>query len=187
MNDVVIRCAVACDIPDLGISLQRGETRTLNRGIAENSKDLKDQERRGRLRVSWSHPPMKPSRPLPPFVKHSRPQQERPSLPSTQTNLDDLRAFQDQILHGLREVVREEVTAALEAQRFAFESSIRSSRVPLVQKASEFIAEDIPVFIPTKVMGEATGRVQVEAGQSEVGSLDQAQEQLRKMKRKKNG
>jgi len=82
MIEAQIICCNPCDIPDLGIvGLKRGEQRWVSIAAAQSSKDLAKEQGKGNVRVNRKaqRKGAVPTRPAPPFVAHSRPQNKEPA------------------------------------------------------------------------------------------------------------
>lgn len=86
MIEAQITVCNPCDIPDLGLEgLKRGEKRWVSLAAAQASQDLIKEQAKGNVRVNRkaqrnnnAASRVAPSRPAPPFVAHSRPQNKEP-------------------------------------------------------------------------------------------------------------
>jgi hypothetical protein len=131
MIEAQIICCRECEIRDLGLRMVPGQERWVSDVVAGNSEDLRNEQRRGNVRVYRRTRPVtrEPKRPPPPFVVRSRPpprEREEPQVVQkviervVEARIDTeevARQVRGALLGDLREAVAEEVSRLLKAQR----------------------------------------------------------------------
>lgn len=156
MIEAQIICCNPCDIPDLGIvGLKRGEQRWVSIAAAQSSKDLAKEQGKGNVRVARKvqRKTAVPSRPAPPFVAHSRPQ-----------NKDPVEKNNTVVEHHHETVVRETVVQEVDTEKLKAE--LLGDLIPGLRSV---IAEEVG-----KVAAQAASEAAI-AAPVPAASLDPAQ------------
>lgn len=175
MTDWKIRCSHPCEIADLGIYLARGGERCVSVSLAQHSKDLQREIRRGNVRVSrigMRHG--RPKQPAPPFIELSQRQQRR--VPETQADAAASLIGIDDLREVLREVVADEIRKLREGW-----SSVTVAKD--IERSPESADTAEPMYIPQRITTNLKGTVSVKTSLTEE-SLTDSTEALRVMRRK---
>lgn len=174
------------EIPDLKLSMTRGDVKILDATVAKKSRDLIEVLRKGFVSVRYiPKPRIEPAarpQPSPPWLRRPLPQ----TTPSTAQEPEQ-RIPEKEFFESLRLVVGQEVDSRLgEVVEAIKKMSFQNPPLaPTPQGNPDFEQEDedVPVFIPSNLVGKAD-RVDLEEGEESAADLESAQKALKSLKRK---
>lgn len=194
MREAIITCTCpSIRIPDLGLTLSKGNVVHLDAAKAESSKDLAVAKQAfgvkveyiGRCRTQRAGP-----RNLPPPAPQPRPEPEKPPQ-KEEIDLDalaekvaakmgrDVSAIRKLLKGDMRELLMETLSGLMLASGEGTQTGI-SGRVAPGQAE-----EPMPMFIPDGLVGEERADIAVQEGQDEGSSVDEATAILRRMRKKR--
>lgn len=194
MREAIITCTCpSIRIPDLGITLSKGNVIHLDADKAEASKDLAVAKQAfgvkveyiGRCRAQRPGP-----RNIPPPAPQTRPEPPKPPE-REEIDLDalaekvaakmgrDVGAIRKLLKGDMRELLLETLSGLMLASSGGTSARI-SGRVAAGQAE-----EPMPMFIPDGLVGEESADIAVQTGEDEGGSVDEATALLRRMRKKR--
>lgn len=199
MKEIEITClTTSIRIPDLGLWLERGQTANVSLADASKSSDLSGAKKAGGVATREIHiarevrkagprptgrqiktrkgPPPAP-RPSGPTHAYSRPGTS--AVPPGPLQVQGIVGIEHS---ELRQIIRTEVTGALK-------DAILQGRGPVSMGCTspdrEPVAEDLPAFIPTKIVPDGDESLGSQSDETEAASVDAAASKLKKTSTKK--
>jgi len=194
MREAIITCTCpSIRIPDLGLTLSKGNAVHMDADKAQSSKDLAIAKKAFGVTVEYigrcrTQRPGSGNVPAPPPVPPPPPPKLEPPEKSPGIDLDKLAALvaekMGRDVGSIRELLkgdlRELLVETLTGLSLTGTSSRNSGRVAPGQQE-----EVLPMFIPDGLVGDTKADIEVQQGANESDSVDEATAALRRMRKKR--
>lgn len=200
MTEALIKClCTEIRIPDLGITLKKGDEEWVDEGKARRSLDLQHARAIQAVKVEWRERCRVTKPPSPPFMKRLKPRFGTPAVvedpnppPTAPTQASKRQDAQEAATAAVAKELAE-LKATIQAQQAAaggVEAAVERAMqkvlagLPTAPTAAA-VADDEPVFIPSNIVDKGKREdIAVSTEESHGGSVDDAAEALKAVKKK---